>query len=93
MKFKIKYKICLLKSYFDKGLALTNYIKYFIAFFGLASQNVKQTLIIAFIYAVFCFILGYFWFRSGFIKAENEVNNRFNLFVKEMRNKIGLPNK
>jgi hypothetical protein len=88
MKFKTKYSLCLLKSYFDKGFALTNYFKYIIAFIGLASKDIKNTLLIAFVYAIFCFILGYFWFKSDFILAEIEVGNKYNLFVKEMRKKF-----
>ena len=83
------YKFCLIKAYFDKGLGLTNYVKYLIAMFGLATQDLNQTLIIAFIYFIFCFILGFIWFKFKFVEAEIEVGNRFNLFVKEMRSLSG----
>lgn len=79
------FKFCLIKAYFDKGLGLTNYVKYFLALFAIASSDVKSTLIWAFFYCIFCFILGYLWFKFKFIDAENEVNNRFNPFVREMR--------
>ena len=79
------YRFCLLKAYLDKGVGLTNYFKYFMALFALASMDVKTTLIICFIYAIFCFALGYFWYKYDFIEGENEVSNRFNPFVKEMR--------
>jgi len=88
MNFKTKYQICLLKSYFDKGLGLTNYVKYFIAFFAMASLDVKLTLYLGIIYAILCFFLGWWWFNSNFIEAENEIGNKYNLFVKEMREKI-----
>ena len=87
MKFNTKYKIVLYKSYFDKGLSLTSYIKYLIAFFALGSLNLKATFIFAFIYALLCFVVGYLWFKKGFVIAEQEVSNKFNLFVKEMRNR------
>lgn len=83
------YKFCLIKAYFDKGLGLTSYVKYFIALFGIASQDVSKTLWITFFYAVFCFILGYAWYKYNFIEQEIEVGNKFNLFVKEMRNLSG----
>ena len=86
MKHYKGYKFCLLKAYFDKGLGLTSYIKYLIAFFGLASREVYYTLYIAFIYAILCFFLGWFWYKYKFIDAENEVGNQFNPFVREMRN-------
>lgn len=84
------YKFCLIKAYFDKGLGLTNYVKLAIGYFGIASLNVKATLIIAAIYFVFCFGIGWFWYKLKFIEAEIEVGNRFNLFVKEMRKKQKL---
>jgi len=88
MKFKTKYKLCLWKSYFDKGLGLTNYVKYLIAFFSLASRDIEAILFLGAIYGVFCFLLGWWWYSSDFIEAEIEVSNKFNKFVKEMRRKI-----
>jgi hypothetical protein len=88
MKFQTKYRILLWKSYFDKGLNLTNYIKYPIAFFAISSLNVKLTMIIAFVYALLCIPLGYLFYRFGWMKAEIEIQNRYNLFVKQMRRKI-----
>lgn len=88
MNFKTKLQINLYKAYFDKGLQLTSYAKYLIAFFALASLNVNLTLIIGFIYAVLCLILGFYWYKSDFIKAEIEVGNRYNLFVNEVRQKL-----
>lgn len=85
MKFKTKYKICKVKAYFDTGYGLTNYLKYAMAGYGLASGDVSTTLIIAGFYGVFCFILGYLWFRYGWIEAGIEVNNQHNKFVKEIR--------
>ena len=82
-----KYKFCLLKAYFEKGYSLTNYIKYMIALFGLSYLNVKTTLIMAIIYGVSCFAIGYYWYKWDFITQEIEVSNKFNLFVKEMRSK------
>ena len=88
MKFKTKLKICLWKNYLDTGLGLTNYFKYFIAFFGLASSDVKATMSIALIYTLFSFFLGYFWLKSDFYKASIEIQNQFNIFVKEVRKKL-----
>lgn len=82
------YNFCLFKAYFEKGYSLTNYVKYLIALFGLSSLNVKLTMILGVIYAISCLIIGYLWYKLGFIEAEIEVNNRFNLFVKEVRSKL-----
>lgn len=88
MNFNLKLKFCLHKKYFDTGLGLTNYVKYLIAFFGIASADVKNTIIIAVIYGISCYFLGWWWFRSDFVTADTEINNRYNLFVKEMRKSV-----
>lgn len=82
------YKALLIKAYLDKGLGITHYVKYLIAFFGLASADVTSTLIIAVIYAILCFFIGWAWYHYKIIETEIEINNRFNLFVKEMRRKF-----
>ena len=79
------------KAYFDKGLGLTNYLKYVIAFFGLASNDVKSTMLVALFYAIFCFILGWAWYRFKLIETEIEIHNNFDMFVREMRGNFGIP--
>ncbi len=92
MKFETKYKICLHKSYFDTGLALTSYLKYFVALIGIASIVINQDLgavvILMLLYGVSCYFLGLGWYKYKWIQAAHEVHNRFNLFMKEMRKKI-----
>lgn len=85
---QFKYKIVLHKRYFDIGMGITSYVKYLIAFFGLASRDLRTTLIIGFAYAFFCYFFGMFWVKSGFFKEEQEVSNNYNKFVLEMRKKI-----
>ena len=85
MKF---YKTLLLKAYFDKGLGLTSYFKYMIAFYGMSSVNVKSTMLIGIIYGFFCFFLGWIWYQFKFIETENEISNLFNPFQREVREKI-----
>ena len=82
------YKPLLYKAYFDRGLGLTHYVKYLIAFFGLASSDVETTLWIAVIYAVICFFLGWAWYRYKLIETEYEVQNNVNPFCREVRSKI-----
>ena len=76
-----------MNAYFDKGMALTKYIKYLLFISGLASDG-QQFWTITFIGALYllsCFVTGYFWYRWKWIEAENEVSNRFNLLAKEIR--------
>lgn len=88
MKFQLKFRLLLLKTYFDTGLGLTNYIKYFIAFFALASKDIFWTIFFGLAYALSCFIIGFIWYHYKWIEVQNEVSNRYNPFVKEMRRKI-----
>jgi len=80
-----KYKLCLHKRYFDTGMGITNYLKYMIAFFGLASRDIYTTLMIGVIYAIFCYFLGMFWVKYGLLEEEQEVSNQYNKFVEEFR--------
>ena len=82
------YKAMLWKAYFDKGYSTTNYAKYLIAFFGMASQDVKTTMVIGIIYAFSCLIIGRLWFHFKLVDAENEVQNVVNPFMVEVRKKL-----
>jgi len=79
------FKLLLHKTYFDKGWSLLNYIKYLIAFFGLASRDVKTTIIIGLVYGLVCYVVGMLWYKYKLIETETEIGNIFNPFVKEMR--------
>jgi len=79
------YKILLWKAYFDKGIGITNYIKYFILFFGVSSLNLRATMIIATVYFVFCIVLGKLWYKYKLVNTEIEIQNKVNPFVTEMR--------
>jgi len=93
MKLEFKIKICLWKRYFETGLQLTKYLIYMIGLFGLSSNNVTNTLLLGVAYGLFAFLLGWAYFRYDWIKADTEISNRFNLFVEEVRKKIGITNK
>ncbi len=82
------YKFCLLKAYFDKGYQILSYVKFIIAVVGIASLNVKLVIILGLIFGILCFAVGWGWYKFGFVLAEAEVGNRFNLFVREMREKL-----
>ena len=86
--FNYKYKFCLLKGYFDKGYSLTSPVKYLILLFGVTAQDLTSAFITAVVYGFSCFFIGWAWYKSNFIRAEQEVNNRFNYFVQEMREAI-----
>lgn len=88
------YRILLWKAYFDKGFGLLNYLKYVlvVAGFGAAFQGISiyWIIFIAFVYALACFMLGRYWYKHKLIDVENEINNIFNPFQREMRDYIRL---
>ena len=83
------YKFCLWKAYFDKGLGLTNYIKYAVALFAI-KLPLKVGIIAGVGYAFLCLILGKIWYKYEIISTEVEIGNIINPFVKEMREKLNI---
>lgn len=83
MKF---YRFFLLKAYFDKGFSLTGYFKYALAFSGVFNLiTAKVAIYIALFYVLSCFLIGWIWFKCGFVNTENEIQNLFNPFQQEVR--------
>lgn len=84
----LKFRLLMWKRYFDQGLSTTSYLKYLVAFFGASSKNVGATMIVSVVFGIACFVIGWWWYRYGLIEIDTEIGNRFNYFVKEMREKI-----
>ena len=87
------YKLALLKAYFEKGYAMLSYPKYVLFLMGLGDViandgDYNRVLIIGFLVGLACFLLGWICYKYNFVDAEIEVGNRFNPFVKEMRNEF-----
>ena len=82
---QLRWNFLLWKRYFETGMAQTNFMKYVVAIFGVTSQDMKSTAIIGGVYVVFCFAIGYIWFKKKFAEVDNEISNRFNPFMGEMR--------
>ena len=85
MKF---FKFALHKRYFDTGRGVIDYLKYPLVLLGLAIPNVKMIIAVASVYAMISYILGWWWVNKGMMDAENEVSNKFNPFVREVRRKL-----
>ena len=86
------YRFCLYKTYFEQGYNITNYVKYLIILGGLqegfSTNRLTFTFIVAFVYAISCFFIGWGWYKFRFIDAEIEVRNKVDPFVREMREKF-----
>lgn len=84
-----KYKLMLLKAYFDNGYSLTSYPKWALAILGIGSAIQGFSLFYlaggAIAYGIICFFSGWIFLKWGFYEAQQEVSNQFNLFVKELR--------
>ena len=92
IKFETKVKLCFHRFYFETGFSLLNYAKYLIVAFGaydiISNKNIERTIIAGILYGVFCYVLGYLWYKTDFAKAQNEVSNRINLLAIEIRNSL-----
>ena len=84
------YKILLAKAYFDKGYGLTNYFFKLVAVFGLTSAMLKTTFYILFVYSISCYFIGRWWYNSKIIDTENEINNIYNPFQRQVRDKLNI---
>lgn len=84
-----QYKIALQFRYFEVGLGKLNYAKYIVALGSageaLVRENIANGIYILLAFGVVVYLLGAWWFKKGLYEAEQEVNNQYNLFVKEMR--------
>jgi len=83
-------KIALHKNYFDTGFGTLNYLKYPLLLLGFAIPEVRGIILIAFLYATACYFLGWWWLNFGMQDAENEINNRFNPFCKQVRKRLRI---
>lgn len=86
---RTKFIICRHYQYFTHGMSLTNIVKYGVVLIG--AENLIGTgsstlgIIGLALYAIFCYLLGLYWYHSGFIFAQQEVSNQFDMFEREMR--------
>ena len=91
----IKYKLLLWKAYVMTGYSLTQILKYIIMVFVgwevTGGRDLSKIIGVAVIYAIFCYVLGWVWFKFELVNAEQEISNQFNPFVKQVRSKFVLP--
>ncbi len=89
MKFEKKIFWMRQKYYFDIGVGMTSLLIKILAVVGIAAAiegfNKWAIVLYGLGYGVFCYLFGYLFIRYTWYTASIEVQNRLNLFVKEMR--------
>ena len=53
-----------------------------------SSEITFITIVLAIVYVMSSYILGYIWIKKKIFEMDAEINNRMNPFVKEMREKF-----
>ena len=86
------YRLLVAKAYFDKGWSTSAYLKYVVAVGAIKLPSLKMGILLGLGYGIFCYLLGRWWYNYRLIDTENEIQNKFNPFVGEVREKFGLPN-
>jgi len=91
----VLYKCLLWKNYVMTGYSLTQLFKYAIMAFGMweitGGRNIKVLILIGIAYIIFCFILGWIWYRFGLVNAEREIGNQYDPFAHQIRDLFVLP--
>lgn len=87
------FRVFMLKAYFDKGFGFLSMAKYGVILLGfdrILARDPRMMIFIMVGYALLCMAIGLLMYhfkvgKTKLIEYENEVNNRFNLFQKEIR--------
>ena len=91
MKFETKIKLQFHKRYFDEGYGTLSYLRLPITIFGIGGTvlgEFKNIILMVIIFGIICYSFGRFMIKHRWAEASIEVENRLNIFVKEMRKKI-----
>ena len=77
------------KMYFDQGLSILSYAKYFIYVFGAASflnrWAMKWTALLFIGYGVLCYVVGWLAYNTKYMMAMSEIGNIYNPLARELR--------
>jgi len=61
------------------------YGEWIIAYFGVTTQNIKGTMVLAACYGILCYVIGWLAYHSDFVRANVEFGNRYNPLASELR--------
>jgi hypothetical protein len=65
-------------------------LKYVIASYGLFAADIRNLLIVGLVWLIFCLLMGKLWYDYRLAETENEIQNRFNPFQKQVRKRLKL---
>ena len=85
------YRLAFIYSAFNTGYSLVAPLRLLIQIFGIGeiiNKNYLLVLIGMIFYFIFCLVVGIICFKKGWVDATNEVQNKYNPFVKEVRHKL-----
>ena len=84
---EIRYGILIVRRWFNYGNGILSIGKWFVAFVGLASSDIKLTVILGVIYVFVCFITGWCYMK-WFMSIDMDIDNKLNPFVAEVIEKL-----
>jgi len=86
--FEGQVKIQLQRNYVSQGRAFLGLFYGLIALFGIASGDWKKTLILGCAYYFISYFLGRYLYKKRWVEADAEAGNRYNPFMKEIREHV-----
>ena len=86
--FEGKVRVNLHRNYVNQGKGLIGFIWGFIALYALASDNVLFSFIFGVIFYIISYFMGRHMYKYRWVEADIEATNRYNPFIKEMRNHL-----
>ncbi len=81
------FRLALHRAYFEKGNGFFSVTRYVV--FGGFLTGFDLGIYVLLLYGLAAYLTGTFLYRIGYVTAEIEVSNVFNLFVQEMRKALG----
>lgn len=92
MKFETKVFLVRQKYYFDSGVGMTSLFIKILTVVGVASAiggiSPRLLFYVGVFYGMFCYLLGFLFVKYGWMTAALEVDNRLNLFQRQVREKL-----
>ena len=91
-KGSFKWRLLLHYTYFSIGYGTLSIVKYFWLIVAggslVGGTGAKLGIILGFIYCIICYFFGMYWYENGLAEIQQEIGNRVNPFVRQLRKKV-----